>query len=79
MTKVKQQLCCSHGRTMATPSKRRPTMSQHSPAQKEAKKVAAKYKRGYLKSPGKLQRIQNALKDIDNGSSVCKAAKTFLK
>ena len=52
-------------------------MSQHSPAQKEAKKVAAKYKRGYLKSPGKLQKLQNALKDIDNGSSVCKAAKNI--
>lgn len=50
-------------------------MPQHSPAQKEAKKVAAKYKRGFYKSPGKLQRIRDALTDIDNGSSVCKAAK----
>ena len=54
-----------------------PMHNHMSPTQKRALKVTLKYKRGVRKSPGKLERIKQALNEVSNGSSVRKTSQKF--
>ncbi|WAR27972.1 hypothetical protein MAR_013676, partial [Mya arenaria] len=69
--------------TLVTPTKckcpkaQTPSKFHNSPAQSKAKKLVQKYKKGYRKSPGKIERIKEALKQVSTGVSVRKAAKNF--
>lgn len=73
MAKIKMTSGLGPCRTPCKTSRKHANIA--SPVQTKATKITLKYKRGFRKSPGKIERVKLAIRDVLNGMSVRKAAK----